>query len=41
MGFGILIPYPRKYFQNSKVDLELEYEMHQTKYKEMIRCDMD
>jgi hypothetical protein len=29
------------FFQNSKVDWELEREMHQTKYQAMIGCDMD
>jgi hypothetical protein len=44
MGFGILSPYPRKLLlkkETSEVDQELEYEMHQTKYKAMIGCDMD
>ena len=29
------------YKKNCEVDQELEYEMYQTKYKEMIGCDMD
>jgi hypothetical protein len=42
MWFGTLVSYPRKTFvKTSKVDQELECEMHQTKYKVMIGCDMD
>jgi hypothetical protein len=42
MGFGILSPYPRKTFvKTSEVDQELEYGMHQNKYKVMIGCNMD
>jgi hypothetical protein len=42
MGFGILTSIPKKnFFKASEVDRELECEMHQTKYKVMIGCDMD
>jgi hypothetical protein len=41
-GSGILSPYPRKCLvKTSEVDQELECEIHQTKYKVMIGCDMD
>jgi hypothetical protein len=37
-----LVPFSIKLlFKNSEVDQELECEIHQTKYKVMIGCDMD
>jgi hypothetical protein len=37
-----LVPFSIKlWFKTSKVDQELECEMHQTKYKVMIECNMD
>jgi pyruvate carboxylase len=40
--FGNLVPISTKlFFKASEVDQELECEMHQTKYKVIIGCDMD
>jgi hypothetical protein len=36
-----LVHFPRDFGKASEVDLELECEMHQIKYKVMIGCDMD
>jgi hypothetical protein len=33
--------FKKTFVKTSEVDQELECEMHQTKYKEMIRCNMD
>jgi hypothetical protein len=42
MGFGNFKSISYKTFvKTSEVDQELECEMHQTKYKVMIGCDVD
>jgi hypothetical protein len=41
MGFGTLVYFYDFFIKASEVDQELECEMHQTKYKVMIECDMD